>query len=178
MNYKSTYEDAKNRLKALAKQRDVIDREMQGLIRIMEGAQIIESPAEPAKVPVIPEGTEADSTGFTKTVRLILSRSRMPLVPTEIRDALESMGVEASSPKVLLIHVHNTLRRLFENGEIEQVPLNGKMAYRALTAGDYLVQTMRAHPLGALFGGLSSPLSLPRQGTSGAKNKEEDDEKK
>lgn len=146
MDYKTTIEAAKARLEILAKERDTIDREMQGLMRIIEGAQFIESPAEPPKVPILPE-PDADSSGFTESIRLILRRSSVPLVPTEVRDALEMMGVEASSPKVLLIHVHNTLRRLFEKEEIEQVPRDGKMAYRMLTVGDMLFRTFSQHPI-------------------------------
>jgi hypothetical protein len=71
------------------------------------------------------------------------------------------MGVEASSPKVLLVQTHNTLRRLFEQGEIEQVPREGKMAYRMLTAGDLLVRAMRDHPVVSLFSAIPQPRQRP-----------------
>ena len=155
MDYKHTLEDAKARFQDLAQQRDAIDREMQALMRIIEGAQIVTSPAEP--ISISPLTADSDAEGFTKTVRLVLARSRAPLIPTEVRDALDMMGVEASSPKVLLIQVHNTLRRLFEREEIEQVPRDGKMAYRMLTIGDHLVRTVRQHPLVSLFSAIPDP---------------------
>lgn len=158
MDYETTLENAKARLQELAKQRDTIDREMQGLMRIIEGAQISVSPREPVDLP--PIVADSDAEGFTKTVRLILARSMTPLAPTEVRDALEMMGVEASSPKVLLIQVHNTLRRLFEQGEIEQVPRDGKMAYRMLTVGDVIVRTLREHPVISMFSAI--PSAKPR----------------
>jgi hypothetical protein len=96
-----------------------------------------------------------EPAGFTEAVRKVLARSATPLVPTEIRDALEIMGFEGSSPKNLLIHVHSVLRRLFENDEIEQVPRDGKMAYRALTFIDVIARTMEASPLVSIMKAVS-----------------------
>jgi hypothetical protein len=177
MDYRHTLEDAQKRLQVLTEQRDAIDREIQGLLRIIEGAQIISSPPEPTDVPAIPEAADADPAGFTKTIRLILARSSTPLVPTEIRDSLEILGIEASSPKVLLIHVHNTLRRLFEKGEIEQVPREGKMAYRMLTAADVFARTMRQHPLIALLSTGSRPSSSPIPDIPPQKNAKKSEQK-
>ena len=151
MNYEQTLEQAKQRLQELSAKRTEIEREMQALARIIEGAQIIAQPAEVLILPDSPDEQNTEELGVTKSIRLILGRARTPLMPTEIRDALESMGIEGSSSKVLLIHVHNVLRRLFENGEIEQIPQDGKMAYRALTAADLFVRTLTSHPLGALL---------------------------
>ena len=80
-----------------------------------------------------------------------MAKTRTALLPTEVRDALESMGIEGSSPKALLVHVHNVLRRLFENEEIEQVLRDGKIAFKALTFSDKLSLILREHPIVAMF---------------------------
>ena len=157
MDYAQTLEEAKNRLQELAAKRDAIDREMQALLRIIEGIQIITQPAEPATLELNTLAASNEPAGFTEAVRMIIGRSATPLVPTEIRDALETMGFEGSSPKHLLIHVHSVLRRLFENEEIEQVPRDGKIAYRALTLTDVMARTFAAHPVTAMLGALSAP---------------------
>src|SRR5713101_2121208 len=121
----------------LAIQRNMIDREIEALMRIIEGAQIATKdpsywdPDNPAWVPK--KSPDAEPAGVTESIRKILRRNRSALFPTQIRDALEMMGIEGSSPKNLLIHVHKVLGRLLENDEIAQEPREGKMAYRWLS---------------------------------------------
>ncbi|HEX9222594.1 MAG TPA: hypothetical protein VF860_04630 [Candidatus Acidoferrales bacterium] len=137
MDYEQTLKDAQEKLKTLAVQRDAIDREIEALMRIIEGAQIATKdpsywdPDNPAWVPK--KTPDAEPVGVTESMRKVLRRNRTAMLPTEIRDALEAMGIEGSSPKNLLIHVHKTLGRLHGNGEIAQEPREGKMAYRWLT---------------------------------------------
>jgi len=136
MDYNQTLKEAREKFGALATQRDAIDREMEALMRIIEGAQIATrdpsywDPDNPAWVPK--KAPDSEPAGVTETIRKILRRTGQALLPTEIRDNLEAMGVEGSSPKNLLIHVHKALGRLLENGELAQSPHEGKMAYRLL----------------------------------------------
>ncbi len=138
MDYEQIRKEAQEKLRALAAQREIIDREMEALMRIVEGAQIATrdpsywDPDNPAWIPK--KSPDAEPVGVTESIRRILRRSGQALLPTEVRDNLEAIGVEGSTPKNLLIHVHKALGRMFENGELEQVMRDKKMAYRLLTA--------------------------------------------
>jgi hypothetical protein len=83
------------------------------------------------------------------------------------------MGIEGSSPKLLLIQVHGVLRRLLESGEVEQIHRDGKTLYRALTPAEKFARLLRNSPMGMIFSGLSNPPSAPKQ--NGTMNKEESD---
>jgi hypothetical protein len=133
MDYEQTLEEAQKKLNDLITSRDAIDHEIEALVHIIEGAKIaVQDPSywDPDNPKTL---AEREPTGFTDSVRTILRRSRVPLLPTEIRDALEAYGIEGSSPKNLLIHVHKVLGRLVDGYEIEQIPRDGKMTYRWLS---------------------------------------------
>jgi len=146
MDYSQTLKDAQERLKALATQRDAIDREIEALQRIIEGAQIAAQepgqwdPNNPSWIPK--KATDAEPAGVTDSIRKILRRTPAALLPTEIRDALEVMGIEGSSSRNLLIHVHKALSRMLDKEEIVQVPRDGKMAYRAATLTDRMARQL------------------------------------
>jgi len=152
LDYQQTLTGAREKLKSLAAQRDAIDREIAAVLRIIEGAQIASqdpsqwNPDSPSGVPKNP--SDAEPVGMTESVRKILRRSSVGLLPTEIRDALELMGIEGSSPKNLLIHVHKVLGRLLENEEVGQVPRDGKMAYRLDTSVAKMMRQLNESMLG------------------------------
>jgi hypothetical protein len=96
-----------------------IKRELIGLDQILEGLEVMTSGPVPAPEPA----------GFTDKIRKLLSETSIPLVPTQIRDALEQAGVTAASSKHLLISVHTVLDRI--DGELEKIKRNdGKIAYK------------------------------------------------
>lgn len=102
----------------LVAEREQIKRELIGLEQIIEGLEFAES-----DFPI-----EAEPVGFTDRIRQILRATTIPLVPTQIRDALLSSGVQASSHKTLLINVHTVLTRI--DSELEKVRNGeGKLAY-------------------------------------------------
>lgn len=134
MDYAQIVEGAQQKLKELMAKREALDREILAVTKIIEGAEIgAQSPSKynPEDLRFSPTPDE-EPAKFTDKVRMILKKSAIPLFPTEIRDQLESFGVEASSPKNMLIHVHKVLERLFENDEIVNVPREGKPAYKML----------------------------------------------
>ena len=144
VDYKQTLLEAQERLKTLVSQRDALDREIDGLSRIIEGAQIGAQepsnwdPDNPAWIPK--KINETEPTGVTDGIRKVLARTSAALLPTEIRDALETIGIEGSSSKNLLIHVHKALGRMFNKDEVAQIPRDGKMAYRLMSL---MERTMR-----------------------------------
>jgi hypothetical protein len=138
MDYAQILENAKDRLKELMTKREAIDREIMVVSKIIEGAQIGAQPSSQwnpghpkFSLQVVPLA-EQEPAKFTDKVRLVLAKSITPLFPTEIRERLEAMGVEATTPKHLLIHVHKVLERLMENDEVIQVERDDKTAYKLL----------------------------------------------
>jgi hypothetical protein len=139
MDYAGIAENAKARLTELLAKRESLDREIMIVTKILEGAQLGAqqpsewNPSDPKFSLQIVPLAEQEPAKFADKVRLILEKAGVPLLPTEIRARLESMGVEATSPKHLLIHVHKVLERLFENDEVIQVTRDDKTAYKWLT---------------------------------------------
>ena len=61
-------------------------------------------------------------------IRHILQQTQAHLLPTQIRDALTAVGITGSSPKNLLIGVHNVLSRF--GCFLETTEINNRPAYR------------------------------------------------
>ncbi len=134
MDYRKTRDDVAQRQEQLSKrqeqigeeiakllsEREQVKREMIGLEQIIEGLEFAEG-----DFPI-----EAEPIGFTDRIRQILRNTSIPLVPTQIRDALQASGVQASSPKTLLINVHTVLTRI--DNELEKATTrDGKIGYAA-----------------------------------------------
>jgi hypothetical protein len=94
-------------------------RELIGLDQILDGLDFVSSDIPP----------DFEPTGFTDSIRKILSETHVPLVPTQIRDALQSRGITGSSAKNLLINVHKVLERIADELEESTTP-DGKTEYR------------------------------------------------
>src|SRR5277367_837410 len=78
-----------------------IKRQLIGIEQILDGLAFMDSDVFP----------DYEPTGFTDSIRKILSETNLPLVPMQIRDALEAKGITGSSSKNLLINVHKVLER-------------------------------------------------------------------
>src|SRR2546430_17566201 len=137
MNYEKIRDDAQRRkTELLERQQQIredrqkqnaedeeIKRELVGLEQILEGVDFVSSDAPP----------DFEPPGFTDRIRKILTETSVPLVPTQIRDALQERGISGSSPKNLLINVHKVLDRI--EPELNQTTTrDGKTAYRHKTA--------------------------------------------
>lgn len=102
----------------LQSEEDQIMRQLSGLDQITEGLDFMSgSTGLPDLEPV----------GFTDRIRKILSETKEPLLPTQIRELLVAQGQTASSAKNLLINVHTVLSRI--ESEIKKVKIAGKIAY-------------------------------------------------
>jgi hypothetical protein len=97
-------------------------RELIGLDQILDGLDFMNSDIPP----------DFEPTGFTDNIRQILSETTVPLVPTQIRDALQARGITGSSPKNLLINVHKVLERIDTELKESTTP-DGKTAYTRTT---------------------------------------------
>lgn len=113
-----------------------IKRELIGLDQVLDGLDVMTSGPVPTPEPA----------GFTDKIRKLLSETSVPLVPTQIRDALEQAGVTASSSKNLLINVHTVIERIDDELEKLKRP-DGKIAYRRTAA--WLDNVLTARILGS-----------------------------
>jgi len=99
-----------------------VQREMIGIDNALEAMDFVKQEDDVEYV----ENTEAP--GFTEQIKQILVQSNMPLLPTQIRDALLTAGHKGSSLKNMLISVHAVLRRL--EPFLEEAQIDGRRAYR------------------------------------------------
>lgn len=73
--------------------------------------------------------------GLTDACRLVLRNAAVPLMPTEVRDRLRSIGFDVSRYSNELASIHTVLKRLREAGELRLVPRgSGRHAYVATGA--------------------------------------------
>lgn len=117
------------RQKDIPKEKQKLDEEMEqnkreliGIEQILDGVAFMDSNIPP----------DFEPEGFTDNVRKILSETGIPLVPTQIRDALEAKGIQGSSSKNLLINVHKVLERI-DSELTKSTTAEGKTAYARQT---------------------------------------------
>jgi hypothetical protein len=132
VDYQKTREDAlrrrlelTERLTKISEERVVLQTEMEqkqrelaAIDQILEGLDFYGS-----DVPL-----EGEPSGMADHIRRLLQQTPVHLLPTQIRDALTAVGITGSSPKNLLIGVHNVLSRL--ELFLETTEINGRPAYR------------------------------------------------
>ena len=144
-DYRAALEAAVREYEALGEQRREIDK------RLAELAQTI--------------GTLSRLLGLTPTVPLSITdavrlamRAGVPLTPTEVRERLQSIGVDLSVYSNDLAVIHTVLKRLNESGELRVVPgPNRKPAYlwarppKAIALGPEIAQFIRGLPAERAF---------------------------
>lgn len=78
--------------------------------------------------------SEVEDLGLTDAIRWVFKQPMiLPLTPTGVRDSLAEMGFDLSKYAHMMPPIHNTLKRLKENGEIVEVdaPLGLGKAFKA-----------------------------------------------
>jgi len=105
--------------------------------------------------------------GLTDACRLVL-RGGMPMTPVDIRDRLQSIGVDLSVYTNELAAIHTIVKRLNEAGEIRLVPhASGKHTYvwqrpaKAANLSPAIAQFIRQGP------GSQAPGQAPRRKRTG-----------
>ena len=116
-DYRAALEAAAKEYEALGEQRRTIDD------RLTQLAQTIGTLSRLIGIaPTVP-------LSITDAVRLAM-RAGVPMTPPDVRDRLQSIGVDLSSYSSELAVIHTVLKRLNESGEIRIIPqASGKNAY-------------------------------------------------
>lgn len=90
--------------------------------------------------------------GLTDACRIVL-RGGLPMTPVDVRDRLQSIGVDLSVYTNELAAIHTILKRLNESGEIRLIPhASGKHAYlwqrpaKAADLSPQIAQFVRQNP--------------------------------
>jgi hypothetical protein len=120
--YRKALESARSELARLAIEREKIARRMAALERMIEALVSICQEDGVSLPPdfVLPAGLETASTsaGLTDAIKDALRRSDTSMTPTEVRDKLLEAGFDLKRYASPLVPIHNTLKRLYDQGEI------------------------------------------------------------
>ncbi len=118
--YFQALEKAKKELASQREERQKIDIRIAKLEQTVKGLAAICEEQQAEIPPDLPLPPEWDTTGLglTSAIRKILSSRGTAMVPTEIRDALVDSGTDLSRYSNAMVAIHNTLKRLFDQGEL------------------------------------------------------------
>ena len=136
-NYRAALDAAVKEYETLGAERQSIDK------RLAQLAQTIGTLSRLLGLtPTVP-------LGLTDACRLVL-RSGLPLTPVEVRDRLDSIGVDLEVYANDLSAIHTVLKRLNEAGEVRYVPRSsGRHAYlwqappHAVAIGEDVAEAIR-----------------------------------
>jgi hypothetical protein len=127
-NYSEMMAELEGELSRAMDERERVEARIDTLLTAIESVKSLaeESDEEVIQPPSAPEA------GFTEKVRAVLNLNMAKsFTPVEIRDVLIDNERDAD-PKVMLIHIHNTVKRLRRQGEVEIVMRpDGNRGYRA-----------------------------------------------
>jgi hypothetical protein len=125
------YESARERLKELLRQETEIKDQISHWGPIVEQlARLTGETIDPDIASRINElrqdqasATEAgQEMGLTEAIRWVFRQPLLlPLTPTQVRDRMAEMGYDLSKYKYVMPPIHNTLKRMKEAGEINEV---------------------------------------------------------
>lgn len=134
-NYTAMLAEIRSEIDSLMAQGTRIHDRLEALVKAMEAIQVL---AKDSDLPILgpPPSLPDNDPGMTDKVRAILKNNPLrSLTAVEIRDVFLESDKYADA-KVMLIHIHNTLKRLHKQGELDEIdaPENRK-AYRAKFPG-------------------------------------------
>ena len=119
--FETALREARQALKGAYEARDLIEQRIVSLKQTIEGLTALCEPETDQDFVEVKGGNSPDgyNTSLTDAIRGVFSESKeYMLTPTEVRDALVTMGVDIKKYKQPLVPIHNTLKRLEAQGEI------------------------------------------------------------
>jgi len=122
--YNQALSAAKKELSALKEERQKIDGRIAKLEQTVKSLSAIceeqqsEIPPDLA-IPADLASEDGSGMGLTDAIRKIFaSRIGRELTPVEVRDLLEASGMDLSKYSSQMVPIHNTLKRLYDQGEL------------------------------------------------------------
>ena len=125
------YESARDRLKELMRQETEIKEQISHWVPVVEqlarltGATLdydIASKINEFRQNEASVAEAGNEMGLTEAIRWVFRQPLvLPLTPTQVRDRMAEMGYDLSKYKHVMPPIHNTLNRMKEAGEINEV---------------------------------------------------------
>jgi len=135
-NYNEIIATFQAELSSLLDQRAQLERHISGIMNVIDAMLVLAEESNQPTIPPPPLMMDSE-TGFTDRVRAILKANpAKPLTPMQVRDVL-SQSAPQDDPKILLIHTHNTLKRLLKQREVEETFTSEGRAYRRTLSPNY-----------------------------------------
>src|SRR3981081_3498268 len=138
------YESAREKLKELLRQEIEIKEQISHWGPIVEQlARLLGETVDPDIARRINELKQNEASaseaghemGLTEAIRWVFRQPLLlPLTPTQVRDRMAEMGYDLGKYKHVMPPIHNTLKRMKEAGEIEEVEGVGGIG-RAFVSG-------------------------------------------
>jgi cell division septum initiation protein DivIVA len=127
-DYPGILNELLDEIRRVSAERDRLTQRISSLKAAIDTVQTLVQQTEETSIPIpqMPPNMEA---GFTDRVRSILRTSPFRhFTAVEIRDSLLT-DQNAAEAKVLLIHTHNTLKRLLKQEEVTETETEGRTGY-------------------------------------------------
>ena len=129
---------AKAKLDELVEARKKIDREIVDWKKVLDSLSVVSGEVNeglPPDIDITPGVGSALKLSFTDGIRTVLQITAGPITAPQLRDRLiASYGFDFSRYRQELVPVHNTLKRLEEQGEVETIRGEGQgVSYRWIT---------------------------------------------
>jgi len=125
-NYSAMIKELEGEVAILANDREKLCDRIDTLLNTIESIKRL---AEGKEEQVI-QPTYIGDGGFTDRIRSLLElNAAKSFSPKEIREIFAEFDKDAD-PKVMLIHIHNTVKRLHKQGELEELTRPDGKAYR------------------------------------------------
>ena len=125
----SLYESARDKLQNLITQEKYAQEQISHWAPIVEKLAALAGEELPSDVQErinelnkVKQGSQVEDLGLTDAIRWGFKEPMLlPLTPTGVRDRLAAMGFDLSKYAHMMPPIHNTLKRMKENGEIREV---------------------------------------------------------
>jgi hypothetical protein len=128
-DYKQNLDEAKQDLDKLVKRREALDRRIAKLRQDIVSLAQLSGDSGVALASKLIADTKKEF-GLKSAVLEALRASDKPLTPAEVVAGIQRLGLSYDSKANLLASVHTTLRRMAQNGEVEETQKDNKKAFR------------------------------------------------
>jgi hypothetical protein len=131
-------------LEQITHAQEKLQKRLDGVLNAIKAIEVL---AQESDAPILepPPLSPDEERGFTAQVRAIFQANPVrTFTAVEIRDVMLERNT-ISDPRIALIHTHNTLKRLFKQDEVIQVPnIDGRTGYKWKTNTGRVVDLMAA----------------------------------
>jgi hypothetical protein len=129
-NYNEILATLETELERMIRARDKFQQQVEGVYTAIKAIQVL---AQDSQEPIVepPPLSAHEESGFTDRARSLLKANpARAFTALDVRTVMLEWSPKAD-PKIMLIHVHNTLKRLFKQGEVDETQTSdGRVAYR------------------------------------------------